>query len=219
MVDSLPKGMYALGVQSLDGTDRQRRYKYIGNGKAKFRFRIDTVSEVRILKIRLKPGLLRAERIICYTEPGSNISIKGESHENGISYRVTVGSKLNDEFIEAREYLYTFLESETQYEKIGLAKWKSDQDYAQELLNKSDSVRFSVIPNARAQFAKDHPNYEISSKYLLQNDLAKDTLYKYFDRIPMATRRTHYGSQLEKYIKALRSTSIGDIAPNLLLQQ
>ncbi len=217
VVDSLPSGMYAMGVQSLDGTHRKRRFKYVSRGKAKFRFRIRTASEVRIMKIRMKPGLYRSERIICYTEPGSKDTIYGTAHENGIKYRVIGGSKLNDGFMEAREYLYASLEAETMYEKKGLANRKVNQADAQKLLKKSDSIRFNVIPRSRIEFAKNHLDLEISSKYLWQNEVEKDSLYALFDRIPESTKQTYYGARLRSYVEALRSISVGELAPDFVI--
>lgn len=213
-IDSLQKGIYVLGVKSIDESSMRVRVRYIGDGKAKFKFKIDTVSEVRIVRITKKRGFARAERIIGYIEPGRELYVKGKSDKYGVRYNTRGGGRLNTEFVEAREHIYPFLEMESRYEKKGLSLWKNDRDQALEYFRKSDSVRLKVIPMQRVAFAKNHLDYEISSYYLWQSGVSRDSLQLYLESIPKDISQTYYGACLARYVKAVTETSMGRLAPN-----
>ena len=91
---------------------------------------------------------------------------------------------------------------------------KKDPEKSSRIEEQFDSLRFFVVAPLRTEWAKNHLDYELTPRYLLESHIPKDTIIKYFSLLSKNARESEYGQILEGMVSDWANTQIGEIAPN-----
>lgn len=191
------------------------KFAYCINDKIDFKVSSDELLILHLSSLKEFGNHFRSKNIKCFVTPNDEVvKIKGKLKKHSIDYNIVEGNELNHQLVELYKELLPHLEKETKYYLKRRRLEETDSAKAALARKKFNRIRFDVTQPKMIEFAKKHPDYELSTKYLLNSNIPKDTVIKYFNQLSEDARNFHYGQIISKKIKGWNNTKIGASAPN-----
>lgn len=183
------------------------------NDNLGFRMANDEICFAR-LQIHKKDSFSKANLIRFDVEPEDKIFIKGELNERSIACYAIEGSNICKQSLELRNQLLPSYvhqnDLNTQcYQQVG-----SNNEEYKDIKRRLDSISKKVIPSLEFDFAKKHPDYEISSRILAFNsNFPQDSLIKYANYLTNKVKNHYFSKILFQHIEAWENVKYKRFAP------
>ena len=215
-IEGLGTRLIGVSSNSIDRTEDKVKIAFSFNGKINTKISLQKTSEITLQPVIFakEKRVFRSKRISFHLDPDSEIIIKGKSSDLSIDYDIIQGNMLSFQYSELRKEMLPFFESESKLWRESESLRKKDAEKSHRLQEQFDSVRFNVLMPLRTEWAKQHLDYELAPRYLLEGHIPRDTVIKYISLLSKNARESEYGKILEGIVTGWANTQIGEPAPN-----
>jgi thiol-disulfide isomerase/thioredoxin len=211
-IEGIGTKLIVLSYNSLNGENSHFKVAYCINDKIKLRASVSDICEARI-QVLEKRTTFRSKRMGFFIEPHGENVLKGVLNGISIDYDVISGNKLSYQFAELRKELLPFYEEESRLWLKSRQLRETDREESNRIMDQFDSLRFYTVAPKRTEFAKRHPDYELSPSIFLESQVAKDTAIKYNNLLTQNVKESPYGVILSSMISGWKKTEVGSISP------
>ena len=215
-IEGLGTKLLLIESNSIDGTEYKWKFIFSFNDKINIKISLQKTSGVNIKPVIevAKRKVFRSKNISFHLDPNSKIVIKGKSSDLSIDYDIIQGNMLSIQYNELRKIMLPYFEKESILWNESKALRKKDAEKSSRIEEQFDSLSFFVVAPLRTEWAKNHLDYELTPRYLLEGHVPKDTVIKYLSLLSKNARESDYGQILEGIVSGWANTQIGEFAPN-----